>query len=356
MSADNPRREESRFIRRSMPITRDFGMHRNWWVRDPKLAGNPISIYLYLLSHDEEFRVSPQKVMRDLQLGRTAFTTARRVLEEMGFLHTEIIRQPAGATDGYGRSIAGQVIRTDFILDDPTPPLVDDSESPKSQHADFVHQPDPDELAVDNFTDDVESEAYGSNTRDLTPGFPTAGNLTSGFTRLKEDQVQEDQVQEDQSSSSSAPTPGHADDEPDQVDGLRDIHPKLNRQTLVAFLAAHAPQVDATALDLQRAALEILHRAANAVGDPVAYVGRSVIREPGRWVRRELLWPEPMQAPPRGSRPLSAAECGARGHRYVGDWHEACATCGTERPDWRNDRDAAKAERPITAELEETRR
>lgn len=316
-------REESRFIRRPVPITNDFGMHRNWWVRNAQLTGNPLSIYLYLLSHDERYEITPRRVMRDLGLGRTAFTSARRVLEEMGFLRTETVRHPAGARDHDGRSIAGQVVRIDFILDDPPGPPNGPIAHLAGQDAGFVHQL--------NLTPAIPADpAIAADARNLTtaqqtPAHPAAADLhaatlTAGSAPLRENQDQEDQQEENQD-----------DDDDARLDAsLHAIDPRLDLATLTTALNRFAPGLAYEPDRMVRASAHILRRATRLVGDPAAYIAQSIAREPARWLT------------PRTARP--ATEAGARGcsdlgHRYVGEWNEICARCGTERPGWRDDRD-----------------
>lgn len=83
---------------------------------------------------------------------------------------------------------------------------------------------------------------------------------------------------------------------------LREVHPRLDGTLLVRRLVEISTlRVDT--LDLERAAAEIITGSARAVGDPVAYVARSIQREPWRWVKAELL----DAAPSAGGEPKWAA-------------------------------------------------
>lgn len=317
-------REESRFIRRPVPITNDFGMHRNWWVRNARLSGNPISIYLYLLSHDERYEITPRRVMRDLGLGRTAFTSARRILEEMGFLRTETVRQPAGSRDPEGRSIAGQVVRIDFILDDPPGPPHGPLVQAARQGTGFVHQLDL--TAAIPANPRIAADARNLTSADQTSAHPAAvdlhaATLTAGSVPFKENQDQENQQEENQDDD---------DDDARRDAALRAIDPRLSLDILTDALSRTDPGLAYDAAILVRASGDILRRATRLVGDPAAYIAQSIAREPARWLT-------PKTSPTRPA--TGVRDCNALGHRYVGEWQEICARCGTERAGWRDDRD-----------------
>lgn len=63
---------------------------------------------------------------------------------------------------------------------------------------------------------------------------------------------------------------------------LRELHPRLDAESLIRRLS-RTIRVDA--LDLSRAAAEIITAAPRVLGDPVAYVASSIEKEPDRWPR-----------------------------------------------------------------------
>jgi hypothetical protein len=237
-------REESRFIRKSLPITKDFSMVRNWWLRRTEVAGNPISLYLYLLSHDEDYTITLKRAMTDLGMGRTAFTSARRALEAIGMLTTETVRHPAGTVDAGGRSLAGQVVRVDFVLQDPVEPQRSLKTKGSGLDVGFVHQSfEPAPGSVDNSHSDKQFESDVPDSTDVR-------NLTSGSVHVKEDQVKENQSSSSSSSSdvaidevevaAVAASPEDEDDsgplavdvEPGLAKALREVHSRLDASTL----------------------------------------------------------------------------------------------------------------------------
>ena len=120
---------------------------------------------------------------------------------------------------------------------------------------------------------------------------------------------------------------------------LREWHPGLDAVVLVDRLQ-RSGRLDLSQLDIERAVAEILQGSARPVGDPVAYISKAILAEPWRWARDYGQAQTPRGVMMSGSsRPPTAEECAERGHQWVGEWREACAACGTERPGWRDDRD-----------------
>jgi len=345
---------DSEFVRPSIPFEKEFGQFRNWWARDKRIVGNAFSLLMYLLSHERSFRVTQRKAQADLGLGRDAFLGARRRLEGAGFLTLEEVRFPAGHTDREGNPIGGHR-RLVFTLQDPPEPNEIVATTGVEASADNPRR------LPDEGRDPVDNSQLGQESSDkVAENAPTdeacAGNPTQAFPRLKEDQVKENQssssdVVADPVDEPAADREKDDDDDFDAIAGgfgegtatlLRELHPGLDLRQLVKRLRTDQ-RLNVAAIDLEVAATDIVTSASGRIGNPVAYVATSILREPGRWVRAELLDPEPEQsarrAPDRGSRPPTAAECAAAGHQFIGPWRECCAGCGDERPGWRDDRD-----------------
>ena len=49
---------DSDFIREETSIDSNFSIVRNEWIRDARIAGNPLSVYLFIRSHSQGFRVT----------------------------------------------------------------------------------------------------------------------------------------------------------------------------------------------------------------------------------------------------------------------------------------------------------
>lgn len=102
---DAERQEE--FVRPAFEIESEFQFVRNAWVRDPRIAGLPLSIYLYIRSHHVGFRLSRSKVMQALGIGKSAFSTAIDRLVDAGYMTVERRRYGSGVVAQDGKSLAG---------------------------------------------------------------------------------------------------------------------------------------------------------------------------------------------------------------------------------------------------------
>jgi len=111
---------EARFFRRRFAFETEYGQHRNWWVRDPRIAGNPLSVYLYLLSFDPDQMPTQTEARRQLELGQRAWNAAKEKLLRFGFLLEIRDRFPVGHVDAQGQPRGGQK-RFRLELLDPEP-------------------------------------------------------------------------------------------------------------------------------------------------------------------------------------------------------------------------------------------
>lgn len=324
---------EAEFIRPQFAFEREYGQYRNWWARDQRIVGNPFSLLLYLVTHQRTYRITQSRAQSDLGLGKDAFRAARKKLEAAGYLRVEDHRHPAGTVDAHGNSIAGHRRVLLILMDPPQPdaavkrmPLASADHPPRVQSADAVV---------------AETTLTRMPMRQPSPAVPAAnhvGSSSEAQPTTAAPPLNEDQSLEDQSSSVAS-----------LELALQALHPGLSLARLRSWLARNAPSIEPARLDLLAASVDVIHAAVRPIGDPVAYVGRSIEREPMRWLERasedeESVEMETSPGPRRlGSRPPTAAECGARGHRFIGTFREMCSTCGEERPGWREDRDRDSA-------------
>jgi len=375
--------EPGRFVRNPLKLDAEFLVARNWWVRDPRIVGNPLSLYLFLHSHDVGYEITLDRARRALELGVDAFTTARRRLEEAGFLERVEVRYPPGAVDADGNKIAGRIQRYDIhVLDPEQPPGGTSKGQPVGSgggpaasleipaEADALLPVEP----VDNFASGtpVDNSATGETAKDVQNPWsepllgnplaakPLAANPLTGFPLLKE----ENQVIENQSSSpddagnlpEDKSLPRAAAPPPDDDDGisspgddseafqrlldsgieasLRDVHASLSLSAIRRRLGDAG--LDSSRVDIPAAAAQALAASARPVGDPSAYVAIAIIREPGRW---------PWGPLPQGESPPGGvgSSCEALGCKYLDEWRMMCVRCGQEREGWRDERYAQDA-------------
>lgn len=321
---------EAEFIRPEFDFESEFAQFRNWWARDPRIVGNAFSLMLYLVTHRRSYRITQSRAQRDLGLGKDAFRAARRKLESAGFLRVEEHRHPAGAVGATGQSIAGHR-RVLLILLDPPQPTSGSAGGDTKPSADFP--PPLFDTFEESWSQSMASEVSEAIAAANHVGSPSEAGPPPVFPPLKEHQSPEHQSS---STSSSLELAAQA------------LHPRLNLAAVGRWLAKHEPSVDVTSVDVLAASIDAIHGSSRTVGDPIAYVGRSIAREPHRWpVAGSNNTDDGDPAPPGprriGNRPPTVAECSANGHRFVGTFQEVCGTCGEERPNWREDRDRETA-------------
>jgi hypothetical protein len=335
------------FLRPEFAFEREFGQFRNWWARDKRIVGNAFSLLIYLISHDRNYRVTQKTAQQDLGLGRDAFLVARRKLERAGFLTVTEHRYPAGSFSRNGQPIGGhrQMI---FTLQDPDPPANPSQQDIAKPSTENPRRP----LTI--LSAPVDNSHPGkpgvTESRAEQPIPPCTENPAQDFPPHIEDQSQENQ----KPSSSTSPNAHRGaattdaaliDDEDFQhLDAgtatlFRELHHRLDLGRLLERLKDDA-RLNLRAIDFERAAADVIGHSARPVGDPVAYLATAIIREPGRWVRSELLDEATATRADQRGRPPTERECEARGHRWIGQWNEFCAACGAERDGWRDQRDS----------------
>jgi len=146
--------------------------------------------------------------------------------------------------------------------------------------------------------------------------------------------------------------PRDRDDDDDDFDAervvdavLSGLDPRLSHRAIADRLA-RSPDVDLGRIDILAATLAIWQRRTQTVSNPVAYVAQAIANDPDN---PEFAAMGTLRATASSVAPTADKVCASRGHRYIGEFEEFCATCGHERPDWRNDRDAAMAARGAAA-------
>jgi hypothetical protein len=340
---------ESIFTRPDLTFDSEFGQYRNCWVRDKRLVGNPLSLLLYLLSHERQFRVTQSMARTDLGLGREAFMTARRVLENTGFLVAREHRVAAGTLDSGGRAIGGWRYIEFEVVDAPFPQVGIASVSGGSAVGE-AYDGFPAEAFHLAFND-ASGAGFGMVPDPQTvaaSGAPTTDDPVQGFPPLKENHSKEN--------NSSSDVVVHSPEQPPRVSATRAakddfslsgtstaiddaaaaqlaaLHPELTMPVLVArLLGGGVFTAEAIrGIDLARAADEILAASKRAVWRPADYIAASLEREPFRWLRSVAA-------------AAGTGGCAELGHRWIGPWNEACARCDEEREGWRDDRDTFPA-------------
>ncbi len=89
---------------------------RKAWVRDQRIVGNPLSLYLYLLSHEPGVPITVERACVDLGLTADAVSAAQRSLEAAGYMRTVEVAHPANTN---GTRTSGGLPRYAFELLEP---------------------------------------------------------------------------------------------------------------------------------------------------------------------------------------------------------------------------------------------
>lgn len=329
-------------VRPRLSFEREFGQHRNWWVRDSRLAGSPISILLYLLSHDPSRMPTQTEARRELGFGKDAWQSGKRRLLEAGFLVEVRDRYPRGFTDSEGRPRGGQR-RFRLFLQDPEPGVI-------LQEAEAVIELDePYEEYVNALTAAQGGlSALGAKTADQSH----CGNSAHGLPVTADNPHTADNPQsfigrENQvglvglNTSSDQPTHQTVSAREAEIDAaLAALHPALR---LTAAQLAHEVngRVDLTQVDIVRAVEDTVIRAATRgerVANPAAYAAAVIVRNPEQWAlgAEQPTAFEPLGQRPEGTEWEPAVQCVRRGHWWGSEKlpeieRGHCVDCGVAR-------------------------
>ena len=342
---------EPMIVRPRLNFEAEFGQHRNWWVRDSRLTGNPLSVFLYLLSHEVSHSVTQTEAWTALGLGQRAWVSAKQVLLQCGFLVEVRDRYPDGYVDKNGNP-RGRQRRFRLFLQDPEPgfqvPLVEaviELNEPYEQWLLASQALDTALRSVEEVPDtaqrSVGKEPQVSPTlHNAVSESPTLHNAVSFIGR--ENQDGKDGINTFNPSHPSITerarenAPATVGIDVAELDAeLAEIHPSLSVAALAREIRGRVP---VESLDLVRACREILgaNRQAGGVKYPPAYCAKSICTAPERWQAglEPYLAPRPRQG---GEETRSMANDCQTGNHWWGpeSWGEIarshCVNCGVPR-------------------------
>ena len=352
-----------RFINSPLELDRHFTQVPNWWLRDERIGGNALAILLFVRSHDPSYPLTLDFVRKELDLGRTAFMTAREQLEAAGYLEVTVRRHPSGAVDGRtGRSIGGMIAGSDFALVDPGPSPRYAARMQRSEAA-AASSParDTRSEAVDNSSstepantpEPVDNSPESEKTL-IAPSTrnPTTDDPTSGFVHSYKKNNKIKNTNQSSSARARARAAPDGDDDSGSLPVPIDDRERLGLLALNVNVAQLLTRLDAAGLDpqalwLHTAAAEICAASPRQVGNPAAYIAAAIANEPDRWERTA-----PPEAKARSSLPSSSAPptadqvCAQHGHRYAPEdpYRKYCARCSEVREGWEAEADAIDLE------------
>lgn len=92
---------EPGIFRPEFPMDGNFTMIPNALIRDEKLPGSAKLLLIYLLSHKIGYQILDSQIIRESGMGREALRTARKQLEELGFIEIVRVRNDDKSLGGY---------------------------------------------------------------------------------------------------------------------------------------------------------------------------------------------------------------------------------------------------------------
>lgn len=97
---------EPGIYRPEFPMDSNFTMVPNALIRDEELTPSAKLLLIYLLSHKIGYQILDSQIIRETGLGRHALRTARKELEEAGFIELVRIRNDDNSLGGYRYEMA----------------------------------------------------------------------------------------------------------------------------------------------------------------------------------------------------------------------------------------------------------
>lgn len=289
--------EDFPIFRPRLNFEREFGQHRNWWVRDPRLVGNPVSVLLYLLSHQQDHAVTQTQAMRELQLGKDAWVAAKRKLMAAGFLVEIRDRYPRGFRDSEDRPRGGQK-RFRLVLQDPEPGTFIPAERAVIE-LDMPYESAGITPGHSQCGNSVVAAAASADNPQWTPKpqvRASADNPQSGSASADNPQSfkgrEERLVRSGLDTSSNQPTITNASAPAQEasVDAelaelLPTVHPPL---TVASIRRELAGRVNVEDIDVVTLVKETVLRSKKPIPQPAAYVAAILVRNPQTWHRENV--------------------------------------------------------------------
>lgn len=348
----------------------EYGRHRNWWVRDPRIAGVALSMYLFLLSQDPAHPLTQTEARRELGLGKDAWATGKRRLLRTGFLIEVRDRYPAGYVDSEGRP-RGLQRRFRLFLDDPAEGVerteaetVIELNEPYEHYLEAASSPVCGKSAHGGETPDQPDGGFSAHGEVSTAGNPHTAENPQSFIGREEDRTGLDRdldpipsvpgLERARAAERSAADTKHLDQE------LAKIHPTLSTESLTRELRGRVDLRDVNVVLACRAILDA-NKQPQGVLNPPAYVAKSLASDPTRYPAGSTPYiagasaqvPDPRNTS-RARQEGAQADCRAGVHdwgaKYLPETDRAhCVRCGTPR----RQVDAAYAEFEVQHDLAE---
>ncbi|MDH6422297.1 hypothetical protein [Aurantimicrobium minutum] len=332
------------FERPEHDFERDYFEVRNDWVRDARITGNALSIFLYINSHKPGFVVTRELVMRKLELGKKAFVAACKRLEDAGYLRRGIQTQ---GPDGKWGSISYTILDPFAHSERQSDPVVNSGNEP------WLQKGTRSTISVDNSRGEKQNPhkqgevtvtPKGSTLKEPLKRKLIKENQSSSVNDLSYESSTSASVDDDDFSSENSSTPADASGfelavaavaVPEPVAGeprlanpldhsLGLVSPGLTWRGIFLAVPESFYPVLAT-IDVVRAAKVILGRAKSVPMNPAAFIAAALVKAP-----TEFFDPALLPATPAGSSVPGKWVCDVDGHKtdFAGPWR-TCYICQT---------------------------
>lgn len=277
---------DAQIVRPRLAFESEFGQHRNWWVRDARIAGNPLSMLLFLLSHDPVRMPTQTEAMRALGLGKGAWQAGKKKLLEAGFLVEIRDRYPRDFVDATGQPRGGQR-RFRLILQDPEPGYV----APEQEAMIELNEPYEEYCAASEGNQYGKSAVVAETPDQNQCGILAVAEIPSTDNRHTENNRQS--FKEEKTGwlvgshySSHQPTHQTVSAREAELDAeLAALHPDL-RLTVGEIRREVAGRLDLSGIDVVQAVRDVVLSTAergSAVRNPAAMTAAVLVRFPTKW-------------------------------------------------------------------------
>ncbi|UTX53313.1 hypothetical protein [Leucobacter aridicollis] len=290
---------ETTIFRPRLSFEREFGQHRNWWVRGDALTGNAIKVLLALLSHDQSHEINQTELQNSIGLGQSAWRSAKENLMQAGFLIEIRDRYPSNARRADGTPCGGQKRFRLVLQDPPEGTLVElqdaivEANEPVSLRGETAGQSHSRKSRVAS-RPTLENQEWAPKPQvaaTLENQESAKGPVDNLQATLENQESfigrEEDGIRDGIKTTTPIPSqsnPAHGVPERGDLDAqLNAIHPTLSYAAIAHQVRG---RVDIASLDLALACIEILNanKKPGGVTHPAAYVAKSLVADPRRWV------------------------------------------------------------------------
>lgn len=360
---------EPQIVRPRLQFEREYGQHRNWWVRGSDLTGNAVKVLLHLLSHDQTRPISQTEARKQIGFGESAWRAAKTNLMRHGFLIEIRDRYPQHSRRSNGEPCGGQkrfrivlqdpeegtvIALEDAIIESNEPVILDgeipdQSQSRKSRVDAEATLENQEWLGKPQVRASLEDQEWSSTTLENQESFiGREKDLDLDLELNNSGQV--NAVTTREAEAGPVVEPGYTETERCEIDlGLTVLHPKLTVAAIERHVAGRVRLADFDLVWVARQILEA-NRKPGGVRQPAAYVAKALVSQPEKWAESGAPYVSAVTAyggDPGSNSDRDRGSVSASNECPPHDWgpalwqefeRSACVACGRTRrevdPEW----------------------